>query len=102
MDLLTPEQQAQLNEQGACPYWQTINPTGWCVEKWWSGGPAARLMDGLGVVLGMAVIGLILAEAAKTKVLSPLVSLLIEGKQQSQILRNPRRRRAGRGRRSRR
>jgi len=99
MDLLTPQQMAELDAQGACPYWQHMNPTGWCVEKWWAGGVAARLLDGVAVVAGMTVLGFIIAEASNIGVFRDALGRVIKAKNEVNFLTNPR---AGRRRRRRR
>lgn len=102
MEILTPEQIAILESQGACPYWKRVNPTGWCVEKWWAGGPAARVIDGLAVVSAMAILGFIIAEATRIAPFSAALDRVVKAKNQVNFLTNPPRRRARRKRRGRR
>jgi hypothetical protein len=56
----------------------------------------ARVTDGLAVVAGMAILGLIVAEAGKIKPFQPAIAKLRESREQSKFLRNRRRRRRAR------
>lgn len=90
-ELLSPEQLAELERAKACPYWEKMNPTGWCVPKWWAGGVLSRLIDGVAVVAGMTVLGLIVAGASKTKVFSPAIKQMKQAQEALNFVRNPRR-----------
>ena len=96
--ILTPEEIARLEKLGACPYWQKLNPTGTCVEKWWAGGPASKLFDGLAVIAGMAFLALLISEAHKVKLFEPAFQRLAEARKESSFLMNRRGRRARRRR----
>lgn len=75
-DWYTPEEIAQLNALKACPYWQRLNPTGWCVEKWWSGGPFSSATNALTTLLGLSALGLVFAYASKFTLLQPALQLI--------------------------
>lgn len=98
MGVYTPEQIAELEARGACPYWQTLNPLGWCVEKWWAGGPFARGLDALSVVVGMAVLGAIVAEATKYRPFKAAFDKFEASKDRASFLKNGPGRRARRRR----
>lgn len=102
MEILTPEQQQELTARGACPYWMRVNPTGWCVDKWWAGGPTARIIDGVTILFGMAIVGVAIAKASKIKLLAPTIEGIKQARAEAKLLENSSRWRALRRRQRRR
>ena len=98
-DWYTPQELAQLNAINACPYWQRMTPTGWCVERWWSGGPVSTATNALFTLLGLSALGLVFAYASKFTLLKPALQLLRGSRGEMKTYENPRRWRTRRRRR---
>ena len=100
-DWYTPSELAELQATNPCPFWQRMNPTGWCVEKWWA-GPMTSLANGIALALGMGVLGGVLVYAARIELLKPVVKLFsrpdsqLAAANRKRKWRTRRRRRAGR------
>ena len=101
-DWYTPQEMQTLEAMNPCPYWQRLNPLGWCVEKWYAGGVFASAMNALALTGGMVALGAIIVHAAKIKALAPLVDFVKKSKEQASFLSNRRRRRRRRTSRARR
>lgn len=89
-DWYTPEELAELRSQKPCPYWQDMNHTGWCVDKWWAGGAVYSILHAVGFSAGMVLLGLIVVSAAKVKLLQPVVKMIQSSRQQMKALENSR------------
>lgn len=102
-DWYTPDELEELNKLKPCPRWQRMNPTGWCVEKWWAGGPFATLISGIYLAVGMAVLGTVLIYASRVELLKPAIEFFQKSRGHvKQLVANKRSWRAGRRRRRRR
>jgi hypothetical protein len=96
-DWYTPEELAELQALKPCAPWQRMNPTGWCVERWWAGGPAATLISGISMAAGMAVLGVVIVYVSKIELLKPAIAFVKRSQEQSKMLANRRKWRSGRG-----
>ena len=101
-DWYTPDELRDLNALDPCPFWQRMNPSGWCVEKWWAGGPVSSVVNGIAIVTGMAAVGALLVYASRIALLRPALQFIQTSRAQMKALENPTRWRTRRRRRRRR
>jgi len=101
-DWYTPEELAELAALKPCPHWQRVNPTGWCVDRWYAGGPAATLISGLSMAAGMAVLGVVLVYVSKIELLKPAIAFVKRSQDRAKLIANRRKWHTGRRRRRRR
>ena len=95
-DWYTVDDLAQLNQLDPCSPWQRMNPTGWCVDKWWAGGPASTLISGVSMALGMALLGVVLVHLSKIELLKPAIDFVKKSKAEVKMYANRRKWRSGR------
>lgn len=100
-NMLTPDEWRQAVEMDPCPPWERLNVFGWCVSKWWAGGPAASMITVASTALGMAFVGYFIIRASRNKFLKPVLRVIQDSQQGVRAYKNPRRR-SRRGRRPRR
>lgn len=91
-DWYTAAEVRDLEALDPCPYWARMNPTGWCVDRWWAGGPLSAAINGLVLAASMAALGGALAYAAKMEFLKPAATFFQKAQQQAGLLGRNRRR----------
>jgi hypothetical protein len=101
-DWFTPDEMQRYEATNPCPSWQRPNVTGWCVDKWWAGGPVAALTSALGVAVGMTALGAVALYVSKVEFLQPLVQFFKTSRAQAQAFSTNKRSRRTRRRRNRR
>lgn len=97
-DWYTPEELARYAATNPCPPWQRPNATGWCVDKWWAGGPVASMSNALGVAVGMTALGTVALYVSKIEFLQPMIDFFKTSRAQARAIANKRTRRTRRRR----
>ena len=90
--MLTPDEWRQAVEMQPCPPWERLNIFGWCVSKWWAGGPMASVVTVLSTAVGMAAVGYFIIRASRNKFLAPVLRVIKDSQSGVTAIKNPRRR----------